>query len=145
MMLNVIEFHQTELMMLQCWEGFCAPSNLSKLPNPTTLAQPLGITRKLADHSPENAGTSDTFTGFLMYMYHKNQPNVGKYIPYMDGMGLTIRVSFVVIPKLKSILRWSTVSFPWGQLSEFRVLSPRTVRETGEVPQEYRMFQPVED
>lgn len=31
------------------------------------------------------------------------------------------------------------------QLSEFRVLSPRTVRETGEIPQKYRMFQPVED
>ena len=28
----------------------------------------------------------DIFT----YIYNKNQPNVGKYIPYMDGMGLCV-------------------------------------------------------
>ena len=26
--------------------------------------------------------------GIFPYIYHKNQPNVGKYIPYMDPMGM---------------------------------------------------------
>ena len=27
---------------------------------------------------------------YLPIIYHKNQPNVGKYIPYMDGMGIIV-------------------------------------------------------
>ena len=31
--------------------------------------------------------------GIFAYIYHKNQPNVGKYTSPMDGMGFATRLS----------------------------------------------------
>ena len=43
--------------------------------------------------------------GIFTYIYHKNQPNVGIYIPYMDPMGTAANNIY----SLKSGLRW----IPW--------------------------------
>ena len=34
--------------------------------------------------------------GIFTYIYHTNQPNVGKYIPYMDAMGnISLEISLI--------------------------------------------------
>ena len=35
--------------------------------------------------------------GIFCYIYHKHQPNVGTYIPYMDSMGMAIHVPWFLV------------------------------------------------
>ena len=51
-------------------------------------------------------------TGIYAYIYHKNQPNVGIQIPYMDpmGNGMSFR-GFVVVPQLASTSKLPVEAF----------------------------------
>ena len=73
--------------------------------------------------------------GIFTYIYHRNQPNVGKKIPYMDGMGMyeseqksasmlrqipwPIELSEVLMPRLQGIQTLRNGSVRWIPTASF--------------------------
>lgn len=128
-----IEFHQTELMKLQCWEGFCAPLNLSKL-----LPYEVGPT--IGHHT-------QTRRSFAWKWWDQRFDSELPGTPKVSSSIDTIRVSFVVILKLKLILRWNAMSkfsnFSCSWLNFACFLQRQSHPKCESSPN--RMFQPVED